>query len=77
VDLTLVDLATGSEVPMGSAFDSFTAPADSAEPTGAVLRNREILRRRMISEGFKPYGQGWWHFNYPLEGAVALDLVIR
>jgi zinc D-Ala-D-Ala dipeptidase len=77
VDLTLVDLATGSEVPMGTDFDSFTAPADTATLTGLALRNREILRRTMLSEGFKPYRQSWWHFNYPLEGAVPLDRVIR
>jgi D-alanyl-D-alanine dipeptidase len=31
----------------------------------------------MESEGFSPYGQVWWHFNYPVEGAVPLDRVIR
>ena len=62
---------------MGSGFDSFTESADSAVPTGLVRRNRQILLQAMLSEGFKPYGQAWWHFNYPLEGAVPLDLVIR
>ncbi len=77
VDLTLFDLGTGAELPMGTAFDSFTGPADTADLTDMVLRNREILLRTMISEGFKPYGQAWWHFSYPLEGAVPLDRVIR
>ncbi len=77
MDLTLVDLATGTEVPMGTAFDSFNGSADTAELTDRVLRNREILQQTMISEGFRPYGQAWWHFNYPLEGAVPLDRVIR
>jgi D-alanyl-D-alanine dipeptidase len=31
----------------------------------------------MASEGFSPYEQAWWHFNYPLQGAVPLDRVIR
>ena len=77
VDLTLVDLVTGTEVPMGIAFDSFTAVADTANATGRVPRYREILSRTMISEGFNPYDQAWWHFSYPVEGAVPLDRVIR
>ncbi len=31
----------------------------------------------MKSEGFSPHGGAWWHFNYPVEGAVPLDQVIR
>jgi zinc D-Ala-D-Ala dipeptidase len=78
VDLTLVDLMRGTEVPMGApAFDSFTATADTADATGQALHNRKILIQTMASEGFSPYGQAWWHFNYPLQGAVPLDRVIR
>lgn len=78
VDLTLVDLVTGTEVPMGGpAFDSFTATADTANATGQGLRYRQILVQTMASEGFSPYEQAWWHFNYPLQGAVPLDRVIR
>jgi D-alanyl-D-alanine dipeptidase len=78
VDLTLVDLVTGTEVPMGGpAFDSFTATADTANATGQALRYRQILVQTMASEGFSPYEQAWWHFNYPLQGAVPLDRVIR
>jgi D-alanyl-D-alanine dipeptidase len=78
VDLTLVNLVTGTEVPMGAAaFDNFTASPDTADGTGEALRYRQILVQTMASEGFSPYGQAWWHFNYPLEGAVPLDRVIR
>jgi zinc D-Ala-D-Ala dipeptidase len=78
VDLTLVDLVTGSEVPMGTAFDNFTTTAaDTANVDGEALRYRQILVQTMASEGFSPYEQAWWHFNYPLEGAVPLDRVIR
>jgi zinc D-Ala-D-Ala dipeptidase len=78
VDLTLVDLVTGTEVPMGGpAFDSFTATTDTANATGQALRYRQILVQTMASEGFSPYEQAWWHFNYPLQGAVPLDRVIR
>ena len=77
VDLTLVDLVTGTEVPMGTTFDSFTAGAQTANATGQALRYREILAQAMESEGFSTYDQAWWHFGYPLKGAVPLDRVIR
>jgi zinc D-Ala-D-Ala dipeptidase len=77
VDLTLVDLGTGTEVIGTTAFDNFTATADTANATGQALRYRQILVETMASEGFSPYGQAWWHFNYPVEGAVPLDRIIR
>jgi zinc D-Ala-D-Ala dipeptidase len=77
VDLTLVDLVTGTEVPMGTAFDDFTAAAHTANAAGRVQRYRQILVRTMESEGFSNYAQEWWHFSYPLEGAVPFDRVIR
>jgi D-alanyl-D-alanine dipeptidase len=78
VDLTLVDLVTATEVPMGGpAFDNPAATAHTANPTGQALRYREILVRTMESEGFGTYDQAWWHFSFPLEGAVPMDRVIR
>ena len=77
VDVTLVDLGTGTEVIGTTAFDNFTATADTAHATVQALRYRQLLVKTMASEGFSPYGQAWWHFNYPLEGAVPLDRVIR
>jgi D-alanyl-D-alanine dipeptidase len=78
VDLTMVDLVTGTEVPMGTTFDNFTATAaQMANISGEALRYRQILAEAMESEGFRPYGGAWWHFNYPVEGAVPLDRVIR
>jgi zinc D-Ala-D-Ala dipeptidase len=77
VDLTLVDLATGTEVPMGTPFDTFTEAAHTANAEGRVRRYREILVRAMESEGFANYDQEWWHFSYPVEGAVPFDRVIQ
>jgi D-alanyl-D-alanine dipeptidase len=77
VDLTLVDLETGDEVPMGTAFDTFTAEAHTANAEGEVRRNRDALVRAMESEGFTNYEKEWWHFSYPVEGAVPFDRVIR
>jgi len=77
VDLTLVDLVTDTEVPMGTPFDTFTEAAHTANAEGRVLRYRQILVRMMESEGFSNYDQEWWHFSYPVEGAVPFDRVIR
>jgi D-alanyl-D-alanine dipeptidase len=78
VDVTLVDLVTGTAVPMGTAFDSSTTAAHTADTTGQALRYREILVRTMESEGFSTHEQTWWwHFSYAVEGAVPLDRVIR
>lgn len=77
VDLTLVDLATGTEVPMGTPFDTFSEAAHTANAEGRVRRYRQILVAVMGEEGFTNYDQEWWHFSYPVEGAVPFDLVIR
>ncbi len=77
VDVTLVDLATGTEVIPTTAFDNFTGTADTATATDQALRYRKFLVQAMESEGFGQFGRMWWHFNYPAEGAVPLDRVIR
>ncbi|HEX6103941.1 MAG TPA: M15 family metallopeptidase [Gemmatimonadales bacterium] len=77
VDLTMVDLGSGIEVPMGTPYDTFTPDAHTANAEGRIRRYREILVRVMESEGFRNYEKEWWHFSYPAEGAVPLDRVVR
>jgi zinc D-Ala-D-Ala dipeptidase len=77
VDLTMVDLVSGSEVPMGTPFDTFAPDAHTANAEGRVQRYRQILVRAMESEGFQNYEKEWWHFSYPVDGAVAFDRAIR
>jgi zinc D-Ala-D-Ala dipeptidase len=77
VDLTMVDLETGTEVPMGTPFDTFGPESHTANATGRVQRYRQILVRVMESEGFTNYEKEWWHFSHPVEGAVAFDRVVR
>jgi D-alanyl-D-alanine dipeptidase len=77
VDLTLVDLATGTEVPMGTPFDAFTEAAHTANASGRIRRYREILVRAMAEEGFVNYEREWWHFSYPVRGAAPFDRPIR
>jgi D-alanyl-D-alanine dipeptidase len=77
VDLTLVELRTGVELDMGTPFDTFAEAAHTANAEGRVRRNRQILVRAMETEGFSNYDQEWWHFSYPVKGALPLDKVIR
>jgi D-alanyl-D-alanine dipeptidase len=77
VDLTLSELSTGGELDMGTSFDTFDDAAHTANAVGRVLHNRETLVRAMQAEGFRNYDQEWWHFSYPVEGALPFDMVIR
>jgi zinc D-Ala-D-Ala dipeptidase len=77
VDLTLVELGTGAPLDLGTPFDTFAESAHTANAEGEVLRNRRMLVRAMRSEGFSNYDQEWWHFSYPVEGALPFDMVIQ
>lgn len=77
VDLTLRDLHTGEPLEMGTAFDTFSAAAHTANATGLARANRDRLGQAMAREGFTNYNQEWWHYIYQVEGAVPFDLVVR
>lgn len=66
VDLTLVD-KRGDELPMPSEFDDFTEKAhrDYKKGSKAARRNRDLLEKVMVAEGFQPFPTEWWHFDYP------------
>jgi zinc D-Ala-D-Ala dipeptidase len=65
VDLTLVELTHGNELPMGTGYDLFSRlswPMDGRiEPGQRALRM--LLRNVMMKHGFRPYDQEWWHFT--------------
>ncbi len=77
VDLTLVDPTRGTQLDMGTPFDTFSEAAHTANATGRPLRYRQILVRVMESEGFTNYEKEWWHFTYPVPGALPFDRVIH
>jgi D-alanyl-D-alanine dipeptidase len=77
VDLTLVELPTGRELKMGTAFDTFAASAHTANATGDVAANRQRLVRAMQAEGFTNLPEEWWHFSYQVPNPMRFDLVIR
>lgn len=65
VDITLVNIKTGKEVDMGSAYDFF---GEESHPfykkiTKKQQENRLFLRKIMIENGFIPYDNEWWHFT--------------
>lgn len=66
VDLTLVDLKTGKDVPMPTPYDSFAAAAAANYtqlPTN-LIKNRDFLIERMQRYGFRVIANEWWHFDY-------------
>jgi D-alanyl-D-alanine dipeptidase len=76
VDLTLIHLASGAPIDMGTPFDTFSDAAHTANATGAVKQSRDRFVEVMASEGFTNYPMEWWHFTYAVEEPVPFDLVI-
>jgi zinc D-Ala-D-Ala dipeptidase len=66
VDLTLIDLRTGAEVPMPTAYDDFTERAAHAftDLPADALANRALLREVMVKHGFDPLPSEWWHYDF-------------
>lgn len=66
VDLTLIDLASGEELPMPTGYDSFEPAAHHGyqELPPEAIRNRERLREVMIRNGFEPLSTEWWHYDF-------------
>ena len=64
IDLTLLDMATGKELDMGSPFDMFSERShpDYRGITDEQYENRMILQKSMVRNGFVPNECEWWHF---------------
>ena len=67
VDLTVINLKTKEELPMGTGFDNFS---DTAHQTFKVLpeqilQNRNLLKDVMEKYGFKSLETEWWHYSLP------------
>jgi D-alanyl-D-alanine dipeptidase len=77
IDLTLIDLATGRELEMGTPFDTFSAAAHTANASGEAAANRQRLKAAMEREGFVNYDQEWWHFSFSVPNPLRFDRPIR
>ncbi|HUQ20152.1 MAG TPA: M15 family metallopeptidase [Gemmatimonadaceae bacterium] len=77
VDVTLVNLKTGTEVPMGTAFDTFSTAAHTKNARGGFAENRKRLTTALERHGFTNYENEWWHFSYDVESPVRFNRVIH
>ena len=77
VDLTLIELAGGRELDMGTPFDTFSAAAHTANATGLAATNRQKLKSAMEAEGFVNYDQEWWHYTFNVSNPLRFDRSIR
>ncbi len=67
VDLTIIDIASGRELDMGTGFDNFTDTAhhNFKNLSPQILKNRQLLRTTMEKYGFRIYENEWWHYFIP------------
>ena len=65
-DLTVINLASGEELDMGTPYDFFGVEAYTTTTNlpAEVLENRGILQAAMRAEGFGTIRTEWWHFNF-------------
>ena len=65
-DLTVVRLADGRELDMGTPYDFFgeAAYTTTTELPATVLANRALLQEAMRRHGFATIRTEWWHFNF-------------
>ena len=65
LDLTLINLADGVELPMGTPFDFFGPESwpSYRDLDPAARANRALLQQAMVRFGFRPLREEWWHFT--------------
>ena len=76
VDVSIIDMATGQEIPMPTEFDWFGIEAAHSYMNlpANVIANRTLLYNMMTQVGgFIPYDAEWWH--YTVSGASSLPLL--
>ena len=75
VDLTLVEMATGKEVDMGTPFDTFSPKAHHSytDLPKEVLVHRQLLREVLGKHNFKPIFSEWWHYEYRPEMTSSVE----
>jgi D-alanyl-D-alanine dipeptidase len=77
IDLTVVRLADGRELDMGTGFDEFSDRAHTANATGLQAANRKVLGDAMRRAGFVNYIDEWWHFSFDVADPVPYDLPLE
>ncbi len=66
IDMTLIDLKTGKELPMPTEYDSFRKEAWSTATVSdpVIKKNRDLIISVMSKHGFKVNSSEWWHFDF-------------
>lgn len=66
VDLTLINLKTGAEVPMPTPYDSFSAvaAANYQHVRPEIKKNRNFLISTMKKYGLNVLENEWWHYDF-------------
>jgi D-alanyl-D-alanine dipeptidase len=66
IDMTLIDLKTGKDLPMPTEYDSFRKEAWPTTPVKdhMIKKNRDLIISVMSKHGFKVNGSEWWHFDF-------------
>jgi D-alanyl-D-alanine dipeptidase len=66
LDMTIIELKSGKEVPMPTEFDSFKKEAWPATPVKdpVIKKNLDLIIRVMERNGFKVNSSEWWHFDF-------------
>ena len=68
IDLSVVDLATGQELDMGTPWDTLDERSHTRNAAGTALENRMLLRGVMHAHGWRNYSKEWWHYSFAMEG---------
>lgn len=65
LDVTIVNLKTGEVLDMGSPYDFFGSESwvENDKLNKSQLKNRQLLQKVMLANGFRNYAQEWWHFT--------------
>ncbi len=81
IDLSLVNLETGEELPMPTEFDHFGIEASHSYMNlpADIIANRTLLRNIMtLVAGLVSYDSEWWHYHYaPSTSFPLLDFQMK
>ncbi|MCW6531025.1 serine hydrolase [Sphingomonas sp. MMSM20] len=85
VDLTMIDLKTGTPIVTTGRYDEFSSRSYTDYVGGSDEQRwlREVLRRAMERNGFTVYPEEWWHFDldgwqaYPIGNQTFEQLTVR
>jgi len=66
IDMTIINLQSGQELKMPTAYDSFQKAAWPSTPVKdpEVKKNRDLIISVMQKQGFKVNSSEWWHFDF-------------